>query len=88
MELSNAASILVIILSVLLGLLLLMLIVAVVAVVRLIKTIKAVVAKAEDVVDSAEAVTQAFRNVSGPMSALKLVKNLMDLVSDYKKGKK
>jgi hypothetical protein len=88
MEISNAASILVIIISVLLGLLLLFLIIAVAMVIRLLRTVKRVAAKAEEVVDSAEAVTMAFKNVSGPMGALKLVKNLVELVSDFKKAKK
>jgi hypothetical protein len=57
-------------------------------IVRLVSALKRIVARAENVVDSAEAVTQAFKNVSGPMGALKLVKNLVELVSDYKKGKK
>lgn len=88
MEISNAASILVIIISVLLGFLLLGLIILIVLVIRLVGTIKRVAAKAEDVVDSAEAVTEAFRNVSGPMGALKLLKNIADIARDYKKGKK
>lgn len=88
MEISNAASILVIIISSLLGLLLLGLIILVVMLIRLVRTIKHVAAKAEEVVDSAEAVAEAFKNVSGPMSALKLLKNLADLVTDFKKGKK
>jgi hypothetical protein len=33
-------------------------------------------------------VTEAFRNVSGPMSALKLLKNIADIAKDFKKGKK
>lgn len=88
MDLNNAASILVIIISVLLGLVLLLVIVGVIAIMRLIKSVKRIVAKAEDVVDSAEAVGYAFKNVSGPMGALKLIKNIMDLVSESKKGKK
>ena len=88
MEISNAASILVIIISVLLGLMLLVSIIAMVMVVRLLKAVKKVVARAEDVIDSAEAVTDAFKNVKGPLGALKLMKNLAELVSDFKKGKK
>jgi len=88
MEISNAASILVIIISVLGGLLLLVLIIAIVLVIRLVGTVKRIAAKAEDVVDSAEAVTQAFKNVSGPMSALRLVRNIVELVSDHKKDRK
>jgi hypothetical protein len=88
MDINNAASILVIIVSALLGLLLLGLIILVVLIMKLLGTLKRVAAKAEGVIDSAEAVTQAFKNVSGPMSALKLMKNLVELVSDLKKGKK
>jgi hypothetical protein len=88
MEINDAASILVIIISVLLGLMLLVSIIAGVMVVRLLKTVKRVVAKAEEVMDSAEAVADAFKNVKGPLGALKLVKNLAELAKDFKKGKK
>lgn len=88
MEISNAASILVIIISSLLGIFLVLLIITGIAVLRLVKTVKRIVVKAEDVVDSAEAVTMAFKNVEGPMAALKLIKNIMELVSQHKKDKK
>ena len=88
MDINNAASLLVIILGVFLSLLLLVLIIMVVMTLKLMSTLKRVAAKAEEVVDSAEAVTQAFKNVSGPLGALKLLKNLADIVSDFKKEKK
>jgi Na+-transporting methylmalonyl-CoA/oxaloacetate decarboxylase gamma subunit len=88
MEINSAASILVIINSVLLALFLILLIIATIFVLKLVKSVKRIAIKAEEVVDSAEAVTEAFKNVSGPMGALKLIKNIMEMVSETKKGKK
>ena len=81
----TAETILVIITSSLLSLFLLVGIFVMVAVLKLVKSIRTVVAKAEDVVDSAEAVTEAFKSASGPLSLLKLVKNIMSLVDKHKK---
>jgi hypothetical protein len=88
MEINDAASVLVIIISVLLGLMLIISIVAGVMVLRLLRVVKRVVAKAEEVVDSAEAVADAFKHVKGPLGTFKLVKNLMEMAQSFKKGKK
>jgi hypothetical protein len=85
---NTAESILVIITSSFLVLFLLLAIVATVLIIKLVKTIKRVATKAEDLVDSAEAVTDAFRHVNGPMAALKLVKNIVELVHKEQKKRK
>lgn len=81
MHIQSAESILVIITSAVLIIFLLVAIVAAVYLVKLAKNVRKVVAKAEDVVDSAEAVTEAFRNVGGPLAALKLVRNIVQIVN-------
>jgi type II secretory pathway pseudopilin PulG len=81
----QAETILVIITSSLLSLLLIVGIVLAVAIYKLVKSIRRIADRAEDIVDSAEAVTEAFRNVSGPLSVLKTVQNIISLVNDHKK---
>lgn len=84
----TAAYILVIINSVFLALFLLLAIVATVAVIKLVKQIRLAVDKAEDVIETAEEVADAFKNVGGPLAALKLVKNIVELVNKHSNKKK
>jgi hypothetical protein len=53
----------------------------------MVKQVKRVVAKAEEVIDTAEAAAEAVRHASGPMAALKLIKNIVTIVNKYQKGK-
>lgn len=76
--------VLIVILSVLLSILLILTITVVVFVVKMVNSARRVVAKAEDVIDSVEAATDVIRNVSGPMGALKVIKNIIDLVQKRK----
>jgi hypothetical protein len=80
----DAQTILVIITSSLLALFLLIGIVLMVMVVRLVSAIKRISYKAEGLIDSAESVTEAFKNVSGPLALAKLVKNIVSLVNKHK----
>lgn len=84
----NAESILVIITSSVLVLFLLLAIIVTLKLMALIKHVKQIVAKAEDVIESAEEVTEAFRQVNGPLAALKLIRNIMSLVDKKQKRKK
>lgn len=81
----NAQTILVVITSSLLSLFLLLGIVLTVIVIRFVATLKRVVNKAEGLIDSAEAVTEAMKNVSGPLAFAKLVKNIVSIVQAHKK---
>jgi len=81
----QAESILVIITSSVLILFLLLSIVAAIYVIKMVKQVKRVVAKAEEVIDTAEAAAEAVRHASGPMAALKLIKNIVTLVNKYQK---
>jgi hypothetical protein len=82
----HAESILVIITSSLLSLLLIVGIVVAVFIVKLVRSIRRIADKAEDLIDSAESVTDAFRNASGPLALLKTVQNIISMVNDHKRG--
>jgi len=88
---NTAEQILVIITSAVLILFLLLAIAATIYLIKLVRNIRRVVAKAEDVVDSAEAVAEAFKNVGenvgGPLAAFKLVRNIVELVNKTHKKK-
>ena len=58
---------------------------ATIYIIKVVKAIRRVAAKAEDVMDSAEAVADAFRNVDGKLAAFKMLKNIIELVSKQKK---
>lgn len=81
MHIDSAESILVIITSAVLVIFLLVAIVATIYIVKVAKNIRHVVGKAEDVVESAEAVTDAFKNVGGPLAAFKLMRNIVHVVN-------
>jgi hypothetical protein len=58
--------------------------VVMVAVLKLVKSIKRVVAKAEDTIESVGEATEVIKNISrnadGPLAALKVVRNIINLV--------
>jgi hypothetical protein len=85
MDLSTAQQILVIVLSCALAIFLILSIVIAVMVVGLIKKIKIIADKAEHIVHSAENVGQIFKNVAGPMTILRFVRGISDMVSKHKK---
>jgi type II secretory pathway pseudopilin PulG len=85
----QAETILVIITSSLLALLLILGIVLAIFIIKLVRSIRRVADKAEDLIDSAESVTEAFKNASGPLAVLKTVQNIVSMVNDHKgKGRK
>ncbi|MCA9325034.1 hypothetical protein KDA23_03140 [Candidatus Saccharibacteria bacterium] len=81
----NAESILVIITSSVLVIFLVLSIIATIMSIKIMKKVKRVVAKAEDVLDTAEEAAEAFKNVGGKMSFLKVVQNIVSMVNDHKK---
>lgn len=84
---NTAESILVIITSSVLALFLLVAIIATIYAIKVVKQVRRVVAKAEEVVDTAEAAAEAVRQANGPLAMFKLVKNIVTLVNKYQKKK-
>jgi hypothetical protein len=84
----TSTHILVIFLSTALALFLLLSIIVAVQVIRLLRIVQRIAQKAELVVDTAEHVGHIFENVSGPLGVLKMVKNIVDVVHNNKRGKK
>lgn len=85
----DAAAILVIITSTVLCIFLILSIVLVVYLVKLVKSLRRISDKAEDLIDSAEAVTDAVMNVKGPIALLKMLQNIVSMVNEGKdKNKK
>jgi type II secretory pathway pseudopilin PulG len=82
----QAETILVIITSSLLSLLLLIGIVLAVVVIKLVRSIRRIADRAEDLIDSAESVTEAFRHASGPLALLKTVQNIVSMVNEHKRS--
>ena len=80
----DAQTILVIINSVVLTVFLILGIVTMVLAIRVFASLKRVAQKAESVVDSAEAATEAFKNASGSLAFMKIIKNLVELVQRKK----
>ena len=77
--------ILVIVLSVLLGLFLILSIAIAVFVLKVVGSVKRVVAKGEQVIDSAEAAADMFKNAAGPLGALRTIMNIVNTVSKHKR---
>ncbi len=87
MELTTVQEILLIILSTALVALLVLGIAIAVMVIRLITMLRLVAAKAEKLVESAEAVGDIFKKASGPLGLLRFVQGLIDVIAKHKKGK-
>jgi hypothetical protein len=75
---------LVIILSVFLALFLILGIIIFVEILKVMKTVRRIADKAEHVIDSAESVGAIFRNVSGPLSLMKVVANIVESATKHK----
>lgn len=82
---NTSEHVLVIILSVFLALFLVLAIVVAAQVLRLVRTLNRLTQQAEKIFDSAESVGALFRTASGPLSALRLVYNIVESVSKHKK---
>jgi hypothetical protein len=85
---NTSEHVLVIILSVFLALFLALAIIVVVQVLRLVRTLNRLTRQAEKIFDSAESVGALFRTASGPLSALRLIHNIVESVSQHKHKKK
>lgn len=77
---NQADEVLIIILAIVLAVFLLLLIWALVYAVQIMRNVKHIVSSAEKLVDSAETVGEAFKNVSGPIALLRLINNLGKIV--------
>ncbi len=77
---NTAEQILVVFLSTALAVLLVVAIVALVALIRLMKTLQIIAMKAENLVDSAEAVGDMVRQTVGHLSLARFIKSIVDLV--------
>ena len=74
----------VIIISSLLGLFLILSIVVIIMIIRLVKSLRHVAQKAENIVTSAESVSEMFRKSSVPLSFLRFVNGVADTVAQRK----
>jgi uncharacterized membrane protein len=79
---------LLIILTSLLSVFILVCIAVAVTIYKLVRALQAVAVKAESVVDSVEAAADVFKDATGKMAMLKLIRNIVDLVHTKKGGKK
>ncbi|MDB5169218.1 MAG: hypothetical protein JWO41_574 [Candidatus Saccharibacteria bacterium] len=79
---------LLIILTSLLSIFILVCIAIAVVIFKLVRAVQAVVVKAESVVDSVEAAAEVFKDASGKMAMIKLIRNIVDLAHGKKGGKK
>ena len=87
MTITTTEQIILIVLAVALALFLILSIIVVALVLRLMKSVNRITTKAEQLMDSAEAVGEVFRNVSGPAAVLRVVSNIVQAVSK-EQGKK
>lgn len=85
MSMEHAQEILVVIVSAVLALFLLVAIVVLVLIARLVVAAKRAIAKAEHVIDSAEAATTIIKNAGGPLAAAKIIRNIMKLAGKVRK---
>ena len=77
-----------IIVSSVLAIFLLVLIWALVYMVKILKQTRRVMERAENVADSVEAATAAFERAASPLAVLKIIGNIVDQTSKYRKGKR
>ena len=87
MDLSTTQQILLVILGAALAIFIILSIVVAVLVIRLLQSIRLITAKAEKVIESAEAAAEVFKNASGPIGIFKVVKNMFDMVQQHKRNK-
>ena len=81
---TNTDTVLLIILTTLLSILILASLVVIGLVIKLILSVKRAVHKAETVIDSVESASEVFKDTSGRLALLKLIRNIVKLT----KGKK
>lgn len=83
---NTADEILLILLAVVLVIFIILLIWATVYLLKILKSAKRVMTDAEKIVDSAETVSEVFKNASGPVALVRLVRTLTKVVNKQKKG--
>ena len=81
---NTAEQIILIILAAVLAILLILCIAAVAAIIRLVKTLQDVADKAGHLMTSAETVSALFQRVSGPVTLLKFIRGISDILSKHK----
>lgn len=85
MEPYTAYNILVITLSCLLGIFLILSIVVVIMILRLVAALRQIVAKGEQIVDNAEAISETFRNNAGAVGIVRVLMQLIRTADKYKR---
>jgi len=83
----TAFEVLAIVLSSLFIILLVVSIVAAALALKIVLTVRRVVAKGEQVIDSAEAAAEIFKNAAGPLGAIKTILNVIETVAKHKSRK-
>lgn len=78
--------VLVIVLGCLLGIFLILSITVAVFALKIVHSIRRVVAKGEQVVDSAEAAAEMFKNAAGPLSAIRTIARVIETINKHRKG--
>lgn len=81
----SAQTILVIIVSAVLAIFLTVSIILLVVLVKLVRSTRRAVAKAEHIIDNAEAASDILRNAGGPIAVLKIIRNIINLASKIRK---
>ena len=80
-------NVLVIVLSCLLGIFLILSIAVIAGVLKLVSMLKRIVARAEQVVESAEAAADIFKRSAGPLGAMRTLTNIVEMVIKHNKRK-
>lgn len=84
MEINEAASWLVIILSVTLTIFLIVAIILAVWLIRLTKAVNQVTLKTQEIVDNVESASETLKKAAGPLAAGKFIMNIADLIKNRK----
>ena len=87
MDLSTTQQVLLVILGSALAVFVVLAIVVTVLVIRLLVTVRLITAKAERLIESAEAVGQVFKKASGPVGIFNVLKGAFDMVQQHKRNK-
>lgn len=86
-DMSTTFEVLVIALSCLLGIFLILSIIVVILILRLVTALRQIVAKGEQLVDSAEAISETFRRNAGAVSIVRVLMNVIGNKSNTKHRK-
>lgn len=86
-NMDNAAEVLLIIVSATLSVFLVVAIIAGIKIIQILGDLRRISAKAEQVIDKAEAVGEFFQKTAAPAALVKLVSNVVHMFKDDKAGK-